>query len=269
MSELEQIPRLSHWLSLFVDALQFLSRSLSEIIEMRDAAGKNVFGQTSRAFDVEVERRLVEFLRSRGCSSLIVGEERGAYGGDRARGIVVIDPIDGSRNLLFGVPLWTITLAFSSGESFTDVTDAIIWAPELSLCFVASRGRGAYLVRRDGVYRLPLSQPSDEEPIVEAVFSRGTIERAQFLRKFGVLRHIGCISLALAYVASGAFVLSADLGGAIRPIDLVAGSLLVVEAGGYFATIPEVGILERRRVSYVATLRRDIFNEIISLLGAR
>ncbi len=72
----------------------------------------------------------------------ILGEEMGRSGaGSRCW---VIDPIDGTKNFVRGVPVWATLIALMDGE---DVVAGVVSAPALNRRWWAARGGGAYTGR--------------------------------------------------------------------------------------------------------------------------
>src|SRR5262249_57095418 len=94
--------------------------------------------------DHALERRLGERLGARSPDDRLTGEEYAAAGGSGPRRWS-IDPIDGTGNLVHGLPLWAISIGLlDAGEPVLGV----IAVPPLGELYWASRGGGAW---RDGV----------------------------------------------------------------------------------------------------------------------
>src|SRR5215207_4208710 len=89
--------------------------------------------------DREVERAVRELLGRRRPSDAIVGEEYGTTG-DGARRWVV-DPVDGTKNFVRGVPVWATLIALMEAE---EVYVGVVSAPALGRRWWASRGQGAW-----------------------------------------------------------------------------------------------------------------------------
>ncbi|HEU0133053.1 MAG TPA: histidinol-phosphatase [Mycobacteriales bacterium] len=89
--------------------------------------------------DRAVETALRERIAAERPGDAVVGEEYGATG-DAARQWV-IDPIDGTKNYVRGIPVWATLIALR--ESGT-TTVGVVSAPALGHRWWAARGRGAY-----------------------------------------------------------------------------------------------------------------------------
>ncbi|HWG94203.1 MAG TPA: histidinol-phosphatase [Mycobacteriales bacterium] len=94
--------------------------------------------------DLAVERAVRALLAERRPHDAVLGEEDGATG-DGPRQWVV-DPVDGTKNFVRGVPVWA-TLVALRVEGRVDV--GVVSAPALGRRWWAARGSGAF-VRADG-----------------------------------------------------------------------------------------------------------------------
>ncbi|GAA2515953.1 histidinol-phosphatase [Rarobacter incanus] len=79
-----------------------------------------------------------QLARSRGRDA-IVGEEFGSTGHSDRRWI--IDPIDGTKNFVRGVPVWATLIALMEGDQ---VVVGVVSAPALNRRWWAAKGTGAY-----------------------------------------------------------------------------------------------------------------------------
>lgn len=98
--------------------------------------------------DQAVERMIRATLAEQRSSDDIVGEEFGGDTGDGRRWIV--DPIDGTKNYLRGVPVWStlISLAIDS-----EVVVGVVSAPAMGRRWWAAKGAGAWTSDVDGTVR--------------------------------------------------------------------------------------------------------------------
>ncbi len=145
----------------------------------------------------------------------------------------VVDPLDGTTNFLFGLPMWTVSIACEddAGPLVGCVFDAS--RDEL---FAAARGGGARLNGEPAAV-------SQRAVLAEALVATGfnydaTLRRsqvAQLQTLIGSVRDVrrcGAASLDLAWVACGR--LDGFYEAGLGRWDWAAGSLLVREAGGWF-----------------------------------
>jgi histidinol-phosphatase len=93
--------------------------------------------------DREIEAVATQLVREHHPELGILGEEEGAH--DRGGpGRLIIDPIDGTRNFVRGIPIFATLLAI---EIQGEVVAGLVSAPALGMRWHAARGSGA---RRDG-----------------------------------------------------------------------------------------------------------------------
>lgn len=90
--------------------------------------------------DREVERILRAAITAARPDDGIIGEEYGTEGDARRRWIV--DPIDGTKNYVRGVPVWATLIALMDGD---DVVVGVVSAPALGRRWWAAAGAGAYM----------------------------------------------------------------------------------------------------------------------------
>jgi myo-inositol-1(or 4)-monophosphatase len=198
------------------------------------------------------ERFIVEGLRQAFPAHAILGEEGGyaAGPGAEAEWRWLVDPLDGTTNFLHGHPFFSVSIALEHrGEAHPaarspggpalaaapNIVAAVVYAPYFDECYFAAQGQGAFLNSRS--IRLEVSPTA---ALDEALVSTGfAYDRERFPnydnfvriahRSLGIHR-CGSAALDLAYVAAGRYDLFWELG--LRPHDVAAGALLVLEAGG-------------------------------------
>jgi histidinol-phosphatase len=90
--------------------------------------------------DEATERAIRALLERRRPHDAIVGEEFGESGAGPRRW--VLDPIDGTKNYVRGVPVWATLIALMEGD---EVYVGVVSAPALGRRWWASRGQGAWL----------------------------------------------------------------------------------------------------------------------------
>jgi fructose-1,6-bisphosphatase/inositol monophosphatase family enzyme len=177
--------------------------------------------------DHDLERMIRGRLADRFPDDELTGEEYEAAGGKGPRRWS-IDPIDGTGNLVHGLPLWAISIGLiDAGEPVLGV----IAVPPLGELYWATRGHGAW---RDGE-RLQ-SADADEFHDQDNVCLGTNALRAVDTRSLpGRLRDLGSACCELVFVASNRLQACTFLGEALH--DVAAGSVIVSEAGCAFGTI--------------------------------
>jgi histidinol-phosphatase len=90
--------------------------------------------------DQAVERAIRDLLAQRRPGDSVLGEEYGTSGTGARRWVV--DPIDGTKNFVRGVPIWATLIALMEAD---EVYVGVVSAPALGRRWWASRGQGAWL----------------------------------------------------------------------------------------------------------------------------
>ncbi len=94
--------------------------------------------------DQAVERHLRAIVETEHPDDSILGEEYGEeHGASNAdtRRRWIIDPIDGTKNFVRGVPVWATLIALASGD---DIVMGVVSAPALGRRWWAATGHGAF-----------------------------------------------------------------------------------------------------------------------------
>lgn len=91
--------------------------------------------------DKTIERAIIDAIAARYPNDGVVGEEFGSSGGKGRYWI--IDPIDGTKNFLRGVPTWATLIALVENEK---VVASVVSSPALYRRWYATEGGGAYVI---------------------------------------------------------------------------------------------------------------------------
>ena len=189
-------------------------------------------GRADLVSDVDklVERHVIERLRSEFPDDGFLAEE--SAGVETSSGYTwIIDPLDGTRNYVLGIPFFCTVLAMAEGP---EVTLGLTFDPVRGEMFRAVRGGGAYL--NDS----PISVSGKTE-LAEALLSYdlGTVD-AKAATAIEMVLHLwpniqatrimGSAALGLAYAACGRT--DVYFHHHLSPWDVAAALVLVPEAGG-------------------------------------
>lgn len=180
--------------------------------------------------DLAIECFLTEALLREFPDHRVLSEETAAET-DTAGWVWVIDPLDGTRNFVSGIPFFCVNLALChDGEPIVGVTHD----PNHDETFWAERGRGAWVNDRPA--------RASEAPTVQASVlgidlgyddrrGKATLRLAhELFPGLQSLRIPGSAALGLAYAACGRYDLFVH--HYLFPWDIAPGILLVQEAGG-------------------------------------
>jgi histidinol-phosphatase len=187
--------------------------------------------EADRAVEQALRKRIGEERPGHG----IVGEEFGAGQPGTARWI--LDPIDGTKNYLRGIPVWATLIAL---EREGRVELGMVSAPALHRRWWAARGEGAYVNGR----RIRVSQVAELSDAVLSYASLTSWEEHGLGEQFLTLAR-GCWRTrgfgdfwSHMLVAEGAADLAVE--PEVEVWDLAAPQVIVEEAGGRFTNLDGV-----------------------------
>lgn len=183
----------------------------------------------SRA-DLEIEARVHEILAREFPQHAVLSEETAADVGTEGW-VWVVDPVDGTRNYVSGIPFFCVNIALCyEGQPILAVT----FDPCHEETFWAEAGRGAWVDDE----RLHASvKPTVQDSVLGVDLGYSDELGKEMLHLVHELfpgmqsvRIPGSAALGLAYAAAGRYDLFVH--NYVFPWDLAAGILLVQEAGG-------------------------------------
>ncbi len=199
--------------------------------------------------DRAVERAIRELVAAERSGESVFGEEEGDDGGD-VRWIV--DPIDGTRNFLRGLPVWATLVSL---ERDGRTACAVVSAPALGHRWSAAAGEGAW---RDGerIHVSAVARLADAAVSCTYAHDLTAVEpRVWHARGLGDFwQHV--------LVAEGA--LDAAVDADLQVWDFAAVGLIVAEAGGRTGTLD--GGAARANEQFVSS-NGAVHDELLALLG--
>jgi histidinol-phosphatase len=179
-------------------------------------------------------RRTLSRARSR---DAVTGEEQGSTGHSQRRW--VIDPIDGTKNFVRGVPVWATLISLVVDDQ---VVLGVVSAPQLQRRWWASTGNGAWTGR--SLLKATRCQVSDVRRLEDASFAysslsgwdeRGRLEDfVSLTRRCWRTRAYGDF-WSYMLLAEGAVDLAAE--PELEVYDMAALDVIVREAGGRFTSL--------------------------------
>jgi len=229
-------------LSYLDDLLWALNQTREVILRRRDEAAKVIVegerkkADLTRRIDLISEREVERRLRERGLQAYLASEETQIRKiGEKPEVIVVLDPIDGTRNFVNSIPFYAISAALGKvnggNPTIEDLVVGVVKDIPSGDVWYAVKGEGAYYNGKR-IVKVPLEVK--ETPVISLYYSG---EEAllnpvtKLLSKFKV-RVLGSLALELCYVASGRLDGLIDARGKARLVDIAAGKIILEEAGG-------------------------------------
>ena len=220
------------------------------------------------AVDRDTEERIRSMVLDARPDDGILGEEDDAHVGTSGLNWVV-DPIDGTVNLLYDIPAWAVSIAVVDGPPdplHWNALAGVVVNPVTGEVFEASRGGGARLGDRE-------LRVNDDVELSRALIGTGfgyAVERRrtqaevllQVLPRVRDIRRIGSAALDLSAIAAGRLDGFYERG--LNPWDHAAGAHIVREAGGLVGGVdggPESGEL-------LVAAAPSVYDELLELLLA-
>jgi len=233
------------------------------------ALGVGAAGDKTFPIDKIAEDIIISELESSRLPLSLISEEYGLKeinGGGRR---VLIDPIDGSKNAIAGIPFYCTSLAIAEGHTIGSISVAYVVNLINGDEFRAEKGKGAFLNNE----RIS-SQEDDEFYLIayEAQVPGRDIPRIiPLLSKARKTRCFGATALDLAYLSCGAVSVLVN-PSLSRSFDFAGGWLLIKEAGGVF-TDTKGGSLEgidlglEKSAPLLASGNQRLHDKALALLG--
>jgi myo-inositol-1(or 4)-monophosphatase len=196
-----------------------------------DVVAMGATGSPTEEIDRLAEAEILKVLDQEGVDWDLVSEEIGAVarGGGRT---LIVDPIDGTNNVLRNLPLAAVSLALGSRD-LSGVDLSLVRDLYRGTTYWASRGGGAF---RDGrpISTRPWTRPTE---ILFVNLGRHATERAtRAAGKARRVRSLGCASLEILAVAEGAgdayLFENAPEPRNLRATDIAGAYRILAEAGG-------------------------------------
>ena len=199
-----------------------------DALEVLPKGRQDFVSQADHAVETLIRERLLGLFPNDG----FLGEEGGAANGNSdARGIWVVDPIDGTSNFINRVPVWCVSIAYVRQHR---IEVGVVYDPNADEMFAGRRGHGAFCGES------PMAA-SNVDSLTQGTVGVGYSTRTsgatavdsirRLLDAGGIYQRNGSGALMLAYVGAGRLL--GYLEAHINAWDCLAGILLVQEAGGW------------------------------------
>ena len=176
---------------------------------------------------------------------------------------LIIDPIDATHNLVAGLPFYNISIGYVKNNA---IIFGLIYFPDSKDIYHAYKGKGAYknldqisvsknivleksIVAYDNQFHLDQSIMINYQKLVESVFTT---------------RILGSANRDACFIAEG--VLDARVWNSTKVYDIVAGSIIVKEAGG-LVTDFSAQLINLGNINKVVMSNGGIHQELLELIG--
>lgn len=257
-------------------AAETLDDHLAFIEELADAARAYLAGRTEGAgfdtkidaspvteFDQGLERTLRSLIRERHPDHGIIGEEYGHENPD-AEYVWIMDPIDGTKSFVAGIPVFTTLIALCHrGVPVIGLIDA----PTTRDRWLGARGRASthngVEIRSSGRRELDGATVSWSNP--ETVMDEHRFGREEFNRRTA-WRVFGAAAYGFGRVASGAIDVAVE-SGTVGAYDICAFVPVIEGAGGVVTDAFGEPITLASRLSCLAAATAELHAEALRVLN--
>jgi myo-inositol-1(or 4)-monophosphatase len=178
--------------------------------------------------DLAAEKAIRELLARRRPGDAILGEEGGATGDGELRWVV--DPLDGTSNYLFGIPVFAVSVACEDDDG---AIAGVVLDPIRDECFAATRS-GEPTLNGDPIHasertELATAMVATGFGYDAAVRTRQAAVLQRVLPRVRDIRRAGAAAIDLAWCGCGRFDAYYERG--LQHWDYAAGALLAARAG--------------------------------------
>jgi myo-inositol-1(or 4)-monophosphatase len=236
--------------------------------------GLGAGGDAMKPVDLAAETAIVDTLQKNDVSFTLISEESGIkkFGAKPGDCYVTVDPVDGTTNLVHGLPFYASSIAVSNKAELTTVYAGMVVDLFHNISYMALLGKGAY---RDGTKIQTSKTASLDDAMMGLDLNTYKVRQVapkvtDLIEKTKHIRHFGANALELCYVAEGLTDAFVDLRGKLRTTDVAAGFLIVKEAGGLVTTTDNqqlnVPLDPKQTVSFVASGNPQIHKKILNLV---
>jgi myo-inositol-1(or 4)-monophosphatase len=266
------------WLQILINCKETVKdripHHLASLNEPQPDLGKGAGGDSIKPVDLAAEKAVVEVIQQSGVSFTLVSEESGVkkFGDAPTHCYVTVDPIDGTNNLVRGIPFYATSIAISAEPALSTIYAALVADLVHNTTYTALEGRGAY---RDGKKVSSSTLDAIKEAMVGLDLNSYKISEVApkltgIIQETKHIRHFGANALELCYVADGTTDAFIDIRGKLRTTDMAAAFLIVKEAGGTVTT-PRGEALDakldpKQTVKFIASGNISLHKTILSLV---
>lgn len=182
--------------------------------------------------DIEAEKVVVSLIKEHfPCHNFLAEENK--YENIGSEYTWIIDPLDGTSNFAYGLPIFCVSIAIAKND---EVIAGVVYDPTRDELFYAQKSRGAFL-NRQKISVSSVDKLTESLLITGFYYDRGNemLENLDKIKQFLLypivgLRRLGAAALDLSYIACGRA--SGYWEYKLSPWDFAAGKLIVEEAGG-------------------------------------
>jgi len=213
------------------DEVQETVKRMMKNVDLGEDLGIGADGTPTKLIDDAAEQVIFKVLKEKEENINILSEEAGVID-NKAEKTLVIDPIDGTHNAIRGIPFYSISLAIGKSR-LSDVEYGLVRNLVTGDTYWAEKDKGAFLNDRS----IKTRQLYQEDSMFALYIGERATPQSYSMAKIPRRgRALGCASLEMCLVASGAFDVYylnySPSNYSMRVTDIAASTLILREAGG-------------------------------------
>lgn len=267
-----------NWLDILIQCQKNIQNQITPLLNTSNRSqpdlGIGAGGDPIKQVDLAAESAITNTLKEHNISFTLISEETGMqkHGPTPHGNFITADPIDGTTNLIRGIPFYATSIAVSTQPIIETVHTALVADLVHNITYTAQRGRNAH---RNGRIITTSETESLQDAILGVDLSTYKVHTiapriTNLIQKTKHIRHLGANALELCYVADATIDGFIDIRGKLRTTDIAAAWLIMKEAGGTMTT-PEGKQLDtdlspQQKAAFVAAANQKIHRTIISLI---
>ena len=231
------------WFEILTEATKHIKSTIKPLIKSPIAQktyGIGAGGDPKKHIDLQAENALIKTLTKHKISFTLISEESGCkIFGSTPTYYVTADPIDGTSNILRGIPFACTSIAISKKPRINTIEAAVVADIFHNVTYQAQKNLGAY---RNNQKITPAQTTTLSKAIIGVDLNTYNVPELavklnNLLAQTKHIRHLGANALELCYVADGTTDAFIDIRGKLRTTDIAASTLIIQEAGANITTL--------------------------------
>ena len=270
-----------NWLNILIQCKNNIQKQITPLLKTLNQPQPNLGigagGDPIKQIDLTAENAITNILKHHKISFTLISEESGIkkHGKTPYKHYVTVDPIDGTTNLMRGIPFYATSIAISTKPTLNTIHTALVADLFHNITYTAQKGKGAY---RNNQKIVSSKNTSTDEAVIGIDLNTYKIQKiapqlTSLIQKTKHIRHLGANALELCYVADGTTDAFIDIRGKLRTTDMAAAWLIIQEAEAKITT-PKgkpltIKLDPKQKVEFIAAANEKIHKTILGLIKAK
>lgn len=234
--------------------------AVSDFYSFKKNVGIGADGTPTKFIDQLAEDVALKAIKKSKTKVNVLSEEAGFIdnGGEY---VFVLDPVDGTRNASRGIPFYSVSLAVGK-KNLSDVWFGLVRNIPTGDLFVCEKNHGAFVNKK----QVAAPEVPDKQILSCLTLGNNYDKKSHELATKDKVRSLGCASLEMCLVATGALDFYLVGREYMRVTDIAASTLFVREAGGAVTDIIgrelDMPLSLDERTSVVAACNKELISKL-------